>query len=88
MLTHTRVVFVGWAFHEVPAAEIDQFDLQGLCVDQEVLHFDVSVKYTPGTAQGSSGNHLPHEVTGQFLDELASVKLPKAVHVHAGYGAF
>ncbi len=32
---------VGQAFQEVPNTEIDEFDLHGLCVDQEIEYLDV-----------------------------------------------
>ncbi len=35
---------VGQAFQEVPNTEIDEFDLHGLCVDQEIEYLDVPME--------------------------------------------
>ena len=54
-------------FVEGARAEVDQLELAGLEVDQQVLVLDVSVDDASPVASQDGLNHLPEEASGQLL---------------------
>lgn len=76
-------VFVGRFLHEHTAPKVNQFDLHGVLVHQQVLWVDDTMEDPALTANVSGVNHLPHNVSCCALVEASSVELHETQQVHA-----
>jgi len=67
-------------------AEVDDFDLVCLLVDQNILRFDISVNYSFGMNIGQNFQQLPHDlrhsVNVHFFLGNSLKKLPTLAQLH------
>lgn len=71
---------------QIPAAEVDELDVQSVRLHQQVLHFDVTVDDAAVAAVPYRQNHLEHDDPRHGLVELPTHHLTVVVQVHAGSG--